>query len=189
MSRLFLVRHGPTHAKSMVGWSDLPADLSDTAALARLEAFLPLDADIVSSDLSRAVETASAIQGNRRRLPHIADLREMHFGDWELKTHTDVADKDRMMAFWDTPGDIRAPNGESWNDVVARVNSAIDHLLANGKGRDLVVVCHFGVIVTQIQRALRLTPYEAFGHKISNLSVTVINTAKDWEAQHINHNP
>ena len=41
MSRLFLVRHGPTHAKTMVGWSDLPADLSDTAALARLSDHLP----------------------------------------------------------------------------------------------------------------------------------------------------
>ncbi|MCX8953857.1 histidine phosphatase family protein, partial [Ruegeria sp. NA] len=36
MTRLHLVRHGPTHAKTMVGWSDLPADLSDTAALRRL---------------------------------------------------------------------------------------------------------------------------------------------------------
>lgn len=189
MSRLFLVRHGPTHAKSMVGWSDLPADLSDTAALARLEAFLPAKAHIVSSDLSRAVETANAIQGDRNRLPHVFDLREMHFGDWELKTHTDVEDKEHMMAFWDTPGDIRPPKGESWNEVVARVDAAIDSLLQNADGHDLVIVCHFGVIVTQIQRALRLTPYEAFGHKISNLSVTVIDTASDWLTEHINHNP
>ncbi|MEY8841169.1 histidine phosphatase family protein, partial [Cribrihabitans sp. XS_ASV171] len=36
MTRLHFVRHGPTHAKGMVGWSDLPADLSDTALLDRL---------------------------------------------------------------------------------------------------------------------------------------------------------
>jgi alpha-ribazole phosphatase len=36
MTRFWLVRHGPTHAKAMVGWSDLPADLSDTAALSRV---------------------------------------------------------------------------------------------------------------------------------------------------------
>lgn len=189
MSRLFLVRHGPTHAKSMVGWSDLPADLSDTAALARLAAFLPGDAHVVSSDLSRAVETANAIQGARPRLDHVFDLREIHFGDWELKTHHDVEDKDHMMSFWDEPGDIRAPNGESWNEVVARVDGAIDTLLTQASGRDLVVVCHFGVIVTQIQRAMQITPYEAFGHRIKNLSVTVINTAQNWEVEHLNHNP
>lgn len=189
MSRLFLVRHGPTHAKSMVGWSDLPADLSDTAVLARLEDFLPKDAHVVSSDLSRAVETANAIQGTRTRLDHVFDLREMHFGDWELKTHNEVEDKEHMMAFWDTPGDIRPPNGESWNEVVTRVDGAIDTLLAQANGGDLIVVCHFGAIVTQIQRAMRLTAYEAFGHRIKNLSVTVINTAQDWDVEHLNHNP
>lgn len=189
MSRLFLVRHGPTHAKSMVGWTDLPADLSDRAALGRLDAFLPQQAHIVSSDLSRAIETANAIQGSRQRLDHVADLREIHFGDWELKTHHEVADRDHMMAFWDQPGDIRAPNGESWNEMVTRVDNAVDSLLGQINGGDLVVVCHFGAIVTQLQRALRVTAYEAFGHRIKNLSVTVINTARDWEVEHLNHNP
>ena len=50
MTRLFLVRHGPTHAKTMVGWSDLPADLSDRAALDRLAGFLPDQATVISSD-------------------------------------------------------------------------------------------------------------------------------------------
>lgn len=40
-ARLWWVRHGPTHAKTFIGWTDRPADLSDTAALARLAAFLP----------------------------------------------------------------------------------------------------------------------------------------------------
>lgn len=189
VSRLFLVRHGPTHAKSMVGWSDLPADLSDTAALERLEAFLPIDATVVSSDLSRAVETANAIQGDRPRLPHETNLREMHFGDWELKSHTEIEDKEHMMAFWDTPGDIRPPNGESWNELVARVDAAIATLMSQPNIGDLVVVCHFGVIITQVQRALRLTAYEAFAHRINNLSVTVIDTGNDWKLEELNHNP
>ena len=57
MTTLWLVRHGPTHAKAMIGWTDLPADLSDAGAIARLRAALP-DAPIVSSDLIRAVTTA-----------------------------------------------------------------------------------------------------------------------------------
>ncbi|PHR02026.1 MAG: histidine phosphatase family protein, partial [Sulfitobacter sp.] len=32
------VRHGPTHEKAFVGWRDVPADLSDTAQIARLNA-------------------------------------------------------------------------------------------------------------------------------------------------------
>ena len=69
MSRFFWVRHGPTHAKSMVGWSDLPADLGDTAQLARLSTHLPAEALVISSDLIRASATADAIAGKRTRLP------------------------------------------------------------------------------------------------------------------------
>ena len=61
MSRIFWVRHGPTHAKAMVGWTDLPADLSDAARLARLTDHLPSDALVISSDLSRAAATADVI--------------------------------------------------------------------------------------------------------------------------------
>ncbi|MFT7136552.1 MAG: alpha-ribazole phosphatase, partial [Akkermansiaceae bacterium] len=45
------VRHGPTHEKTLVGWRDVPADLSDHAQIARLNAHLPRDAILVSSDL------------------------------------------------------------------------------------------------------------------------------------------
>ena len=55
MTRFHLVRHGPTHEKTFVGWRDVPADLSDHAAIARLHEGLPQDALVVSSDLIRAV--------------------------------------------------------------------------------------------------------------------------------------
>jgi broad specificity phosphatase PhoE len=175
----------------MVGWSDLPADLSDTAALARLHDFLPSEALVISSDLQRAVHTADAIQGERTRLEHHPDLREIHFGAWELRTWADIdaEDPERIRAYWETPGDVRPPGGESWNEVTMRVDGAIDHLMRQHAGRDLIVVGHFGMILTQIQRAEQLTAEEAFSHKIDNLSVTEIHTQPDWKAPLINHNP
>ncbi|MBE1283621.1 MAG: histidine phosphatase family protein [Rhodobacteraceae bacterium] len=193
MTRLFLVRHGPTHAKSMVGWSDLPADLSDTAQIARLSAYLPSDAVVVSSDLSRAVDTAHAIQGDgHTRLPHHPDLREIHFGAWELRTwaEIDAEDPDHIRAYWETPGDVRPPGGESWNEVCARANRTIDELIQAYSGRNLIVVAHFGMILTQVQRAEQLTAEEAFSHRIDNLSVTEITRlAEGWETGRINHLP
>ncbi len=44
---LWFVRHGPTHSKAAVGWSDIPADLSDLDALARLSNYLPEKANIL----------------------------------------------------------------------------------------------------------------------------------------------
>ncbi|TMV10170.1 histidine phosphatase family protein [Ruegeria sediminis] len=192
MTRLHLVRHGPTHARSMVGWSDLPADLSDRAALDRLAAYLPEAGLVISSDLSRAAETASAIQGPRTRLPHRQDLREIHFGTWELRTYADIEAEDPELAraYWDQPGEIRPPDGESWNQVRTRVDAAVDALIAAHSGRDLIIVAHFGVILSQIQRALNLDPQEAFSHRIDNLSVTEITRlASGWSVGRINHRP
>ncbi|MEX0366878.1 MAG: histidine phosphatase family protein [Ruegeria sp.] len=190
MTRLHLVRHGPTHAKSMVGWSDLPADLSDHAAIARLSAHLPDPALVISSDLCRAADTATAVQGTRTRLPHRPDLREINFGTWELRRYAEIEAEDPELAraYWDYPGEVRPPNGESWNEVCARVDAAIDTLIRDHTGHDVIVVAHFGVILSQVQRALRLTAEEAFSHRIDNLSVTEITRLEDsWTVGRINH--
>lgn len=192
MSRVFWVRHGPTHARGgMVGWSDLPADLSDTARLRALDAALPPAAVVVSSDLRRARETADAIAGARDRLPPDPDLREMHFGDWELQRFDAVPDQARLFAFWDNPGDTRPPGGESWHELCARVDRAVARAQNAHPGRDIVAVAHFGVILTQVQQALRLSAYEAFAHRIDNLSLTELRRGPDdaWETGAINRLP
>jgi len=192
MTRLHLIRHGPTHARTMVGWSDLPADLSDHAALARLSAHLPTAAVVISSDLSRASATADAIQGTRSRLPHDANLREINFGSWELRAFKDVEaeDPDRSRAYWENPGDTSPPGGESWNNVCARVDAAVDALMQNHKAQDLIIVAHFGVILTQVQRALGLEASQTFSHRIDNLSVTeIICQPSGWSVGRINHLP
>lgn len=177
----------------MVGWSDLPADLSDTAAIIRLSNHLPATARIISSDLSRASATADAIQTTQTRLPHDPNLREINFGTWELRSHADIEaeDPDKIRAYWDTPGEVRPPGGESWHQVCHRVDHAIDHLVDTHQGHDLIIVAHFGVILTQLQRALRLDTDATFAHRIDNLSVTELTrTDRDaWSSGLINHLP
>lgn len=191
MRRFWWVRHGPTHARTMVGWSDLPADLSDTARIARVTACLPREAPVISSDLSRAVATASAVQGRRPRLAHSPALREIHFGMWELRSFDEINAEtpDLIHAFWKRPGDARAPGGESWHDLRARVDRAVNHLLVETEVPDLIVVAHFGTILTQVQRALHLTAREAFEYRIDNLSVTELRFDGSWHTGMINHCP
>jgi broad specificity phosphatase PhoE len=187
MTRFWLVRHAPTHAKTMIGWTDLPADLSDAATLARLNAHLPPDAPMISSDLSRANATADAL-APRPRLPHDKAFREIHFGTWENRPFTEVEAEDpaRIRAFWDNPGDIRPPGGESWNDLTARVWPALDRL--QGTAPDVIVVAHFGPILAALQRAAGISPLQAFAHRIDPLSVTRL-TLDPPLVLGINHRP
>ena len=188
------VRHGPTHEKSFVGWRDVPADLSDTALIERVRAHLPDKALVVSSDLIRSVTTADVLpQSDPHRLPHDPELREMNFGVWDGMRFDAVAERDPQLSrdFWEKPGDIQAPEGESWNQTIARVNAAVDRLNSAHRGAHIIAVAHFGVILTQVQRALGVTAYEAMAHKIDNISVTTIKYHGDdkWNVERINHLP
>jgi alpha-ribazole phosphatase len=190
VTRLWWVRHGPTHEKTMVGWRDVPADLSDAATLARLNAHLPQGALLVSSDLIRATATADALSDGRIRLPHHPGLRELHFGEWDGQPWDAVAQSHPALsrAYWEEPGDHAPPGGESWNAAATRVSAATDALIAAHPGRDIIVVAHFGTILTQVQRALGCAAVDVFAHRIDNLSVTRIDRGpQGWRLGAINH--
>ena len=187
MSDWYWVRHGPTHAKAFAGWRDIPADLSDTDTIARVQAMLPDHGVCVSSDLIRAVDTASAIAPHHTRLPHEFGLREFDFGAWDGRHWSDVAatDPDLSRSYWEAPGDVAAPDGESWNQASARITAVVDRL-ANTHST-VIAVAHFGAILTQVQRALGATAYDTLAHKIDNFSVTHLRRINGvWQAEFIN---
>lgn len=173
MTRLWLVRHGPTHAKTMLGHTDRPADLSDVAALRRLSDALPRGA-LVSSDLIRTRATADAIANGRVRLPDDPAFREFHYGAWEDQPFDEI-DGPLLRAFFDRPGDVRPPGGETWYEVRARVAAAVDRYHDQD---DLIVVCHFGVVLCLWAEASGLAPEDAVAQPVRPLSLTRI----DWGA-------
>ncbi|MEM9270468.1 MAG: histidine phosphatase family protein [Pseudomonadota bacterium] len=194
MSTIFWVRHGPTHAKAAVGWTDLPADLTDKVRLDRVAAHLPQNAQFVTSDLSRTRDTGEALRRGRALLPERAGLREMHYGTWENRPFDEVAQEDPKLsrAFWTTPGDVAPPGGESWNTLRARVGAEVDALTPVLSETPLVVVAHFGVILAALQHATGMPATAAFGFKIDNLSVTQIDyipKGQRWRVMCVNHHP
>ena len=90
-------------------------------------------------------------------------------------------------AYWNDPESVRPPGGESFADLSARVNAAVDGLAAEG---ELIAVAHFGVILTQLQRARRISVKEVMSQRIENLSVTELRLTPDgWAEGAVNHRP
>lgn len=173
MTRFLWLRHGPTHQKAITGWRDVPADLSDLALIRQIRAGLPAEARLISSDLIRAVSTADALSLGHQRLPHDPDLREINFGAWDglLPAEVSARDPDLSRAYWERPGDLCPPEGESWNETSARVERAAQRL---HRGGTVIVVAHYGAILTQVQRATGQTAVETLAQYIRPLSLTEI---------------
>ncbi|MEO1704779.1 MAG: histidine phosphatase family protein, partial [Pseudomonadota bacterium] len=129
-----------------------------------------------------------AIQGARTRLPDHAGLREFDFGLWDGMRFDAIAERwpDLSRTYWEKPGDIRAPEGESWNEAEARVARAAGEIVELGHAH-VIIVAHFGAILSQVRRAAGCSPYEVLAQNIDNLSVTRIPPS--GPATLINHLP
>ena len=86
---LYIVRHGETewNQKNLVqGHTDIPlAETGEKQALSRAEYFQDVSFDhVVSSDLQRAMQTASILSEGRNLSLHTSPkLREQSWGAWE----------------------------------------------------------------------------------------------------------
>ncbi len=181
--RWWWVRHAPTGARGAIGWTDHPADLSDAAALDRLAAALP-DAPVISSDLARARATADRLAGARPRLGADAGLRELNFGAWEGMDFDAIAQAhpERSRAFWEAPGPSRAPGGEGFDDVRARVAAVAARLNAEIGTGDVIAVAHMGAIMAALAEAAGLEAAQALRFSIAPLSLTRIDWLADAQA-------
>ena len=145
MTRLALLRHGHTawnRAGRIQGRTDEPLDDEARAHLAGLR--LPPDwegADLVSSPLSRAVETGQIVTG---RTPQVFDaLIEMNWGQWEGGKGAELR-ADENSGFRDIENwgwDYCPPDGESPGALRDRLAP-----WAYGLTRDTVAVCHIGIM-------------------------------------------
>lgn len=144
IEQLILVRHGETEhnvAGIVQGWSDSELSERGRQQVARLaERLRTFEADaIFSSPLQRAMTTAQRIAGATGLEVRTLDgLREMNYGRWEGQSFLDIRKTDESIyRRWVTESSFACPEGESHDDVLARIRCALDSL--NGAKRPIVV--------------------------------------------------
>ncbi|MDA0787460.1 MAG: histidine phosphatase family protein [Proteobacteria bacterium] len=180
-TRWWWVRHAPVRSTGgrIYGNTDPLADTNDPPTYAGLARLLPENALLVTSHLQRTHQTADAIKAAGLHLPapHIEkDLAEQDFGEWQGRKREDVyAELDPKHMFWLAPANTKAPGGESFADLMARVGVVIERLNAEHTGRDIVAVTHGGTIRAAIGHALKLDPEAALTCQVDNCSLTRID--------------
>lgn len=105
--------------------------------------------EIYSSRQKRAVKTAEIIGEKLGIVPVIKPgLEEMTFGDWEGHSWTDVKEifKDHYELWVTDRRYTRTPNGESYNDVLMRVISALKEIAAGKPEGNVLIASHSAVI-------------------------------------------
>jgi alpha-ribazole phosphatase/probable phosphoglycerate mutase len=160
-------------AGTFCGHSDPPLNARGQQQVAHIiSSLIPESFDeIYSSDLLRATETAARLsQAFSAPVTATDSLREIHFGDWEGLTWTEIESRDAEYAgqWLEAFPALPAPNGEDFASFEARVLQEVDQLLSLAKARRIAVVTHGGVmravlrtlLVYDEQRAWEMTkPY------------------------------
>ncbi|MCT6922590.1 histidine phosphatase family protein [Metasolibacillus sp.] len=137
---IHLIRHGKTKAnveRKYIGHTDEPI-------LPLTPVQLTVRPSIVyGSDLQRCRQTAACY------FPYVpykanADLRELHFGQFEMKTYEELKDYPLYQKWLADPLQVTPPDGESFIDFTARVERAMKQIII--MPGDYTFVVHGGVI-------------------------------------------
>ncbi len=156
LRRLILLRHGQTFDNvegRMQGHVDsaLTDAGRDQAAAVALEVARLEPDRLISSDLSRAVDTAEVV-GAATGLPVKLDprLRETNLGEWQGHTVAEVEQRwPGAIATWRSDPAWAPPGGESRIEVVRRSRPVVDELdeeYADNPRGIVVIVAHGGMI-------------------------------------------
>lgn len=177
---LYLIRHPETIAPkgTCYGRTDFPLKypVEDTAN--STFPHLPPSFDLfLSSPAPRALKLSSALLTKynlspveHSQIPTDERLWEMNFGDWDGKLWEEIPRKETIPWMKDSVN-AKTPGGESFTDLIFRMDSFISDWKAGGNLRihwektnnkpldSLIVVCHSGPIRAALCKQFG-TPYE-----------------------------
>ncbi|MFF7943036.1 bifunctional RNase H/acid phosphatase [Nocardia gamkensis] len=165
-TRLLLLRHGQTELslqRRYSGRGNPPLTALGREQAARAAKMLAAKggiAAVISSPLGRARETAEAAAAALGVPVEVHDgLIETDFGEWEGLTFAEAAQRDPgLHARWIGDPTVAAPGGESFEEVLQRVEAVLRDLLGRYPGANVVVVSHVTPIKTLLRLALDVGP-------------------------------
>ncbi|WP_189160089.1 bifunctional RNase H/acid phosphatase [Lentzea pudingi] len=189
-TRVILLRHGQTRLsvdRRYSGRGDHPLtelglEQAEKAA-ARLSKVDGI-AGVISSPLQRAQQTARKL-ADKLGLEVVTHqgLIETDFGTWEGLTFAEASEQDpEVHRRWLGDTSVKPPNGESFDEVHARVRKARTDIIAKYGGKTLVLVSHVTPIKTMLRQALDVGPQFLFRMHLDLTGVSIAEFYPDGHA-------
>jgi len=177
---ILLVRHGEARGNAegrFIGQQDVPlTDKGHRQAASLAAQLLPLPITrIVSSDLSRCVDTVRPLAGTLGlEVEPDPRLREISNGRWGGLLPEEIEARwPEMFRRYRHGEDVPRPGGETWHRVSLRVAEALDEIALGGG--IVAVGTHAGPIGTAARRAAGVPATDrAVLGGVSNTSVTIL---------------
>ena len=168
--KMYLVRHTKPDIPTGIcyGQSNLDVCESFEEERQRVErklGQLPIG-KIYSSPLLRCVRLAESFAGRYGHIRYDNRLKEMNFGDWEMKSWEKIMKLEVAGKWFKDFYNLAVPGGESFADLVERVREFYLEIASDPDQQDCLIICHGGVI-----RAMNIIingtdPMKAFEDKI-----------------------
>ena len=186
---LYLLRHTNVHISTGICYGQTDIKLASTYENEMLEVLHKLADksfdEIYSSPLIRCTKLASDIANGK---PIIIDsrLQELNFGQWEGLRWNIIDKKPEAAAWFADYVNVKCPNGESFVDLIKRVNEFYHEICT--KNKNVLIVTHSGVIRSFMNIINGLEPQKTFKVKVDFGSITEFQIKKTPVSERRNSN-
>jgi alpha-ribazole phosphatase len=175
IQKIYLFRHTTPKIERgyMYGHTDLDVEETFMEEVDAIKKVIPHHQEIplFSSPLMRCAKLAEALKGTQ--ITFDDRLKEMHFGDWEMKKWDDV-EKEELDTWLKNIATMPTPNGESNQQLFKRSVEAWEDITTQA-GEELGLVTHFGVIQSLLAYILHIPLEKSFRLDISYGSVIQVS--------------
>jgi alpha-ribazole phosphatase len=135
---------------------------------------------IISSPLQRCRLFAEQLAAEHSLPLRIeADLRELHFGDWEGRTAAEImqTDSEALGLFWHDPYAFTPPGGELVREFAQRILTTVLRLQQELAGQRVLLISHGGVMRLLLARARGLAPEQLLQVEVAHASLFGLHCA------------
>lgn len=144
---------------------------------------------IVSSPQKRCSEFAAQL-AQHQRIPLCVDQtwREMNFGRWSGQSYQSVWETDAplLTQLWKTPLGFTAPEGESMQDFIIRIQGGWEKLLKQYQSEHILVLTHAGAIRALLATVLNIDYQSTQKFTVAHGKINRIRSWPDGEVSLMN---